>query len=280
MAKKYNTDPMPRLTKGNTQPLSLVGSGPETTAPRPSPEAIAPDAPQAGGATGLPSPELRKEEVQSIFRSLSESLGDPSMRAVAPESEERQYVEPGSPAPRNRTPALEAPVVIRQSVLDEPVLVVSAQAEAEGTQITAPRLAPSSPSRGPVARRSTAAWALGLAAAAVLLIALALRVLGGDSNTAPSSPISTVTPEQNVPAVPPRDVPAPPAPPVSAVVAPAALPIATAPMSVAPPPGAPRPGVTSPRPTAAVAPPPSLPAKGTKPAPSKDTSKFMLPDQP
>jgi hypothetical protein len=118
------TRPLPRTT------LPMV-AGPAPVAPASSEDLTATREARAAGSleesqekeeAGAPSkPALSKAEIRSIFRDLSDGLGEPSSRAAVPESEIAQYAEPHRLRAKNLTPVPEPAILVRRSVIDEVV---------------------------------------------------------------------------------------------------------------------------------------------------------------
>jgi hypothetical protein len=125
MAKQERTDPMgpthplPRTTQPMVAPPAPASSE-DLTATSEARTAASPDGSAEKEEAGAPGkPALSKAEIRSIFRELSDGLGEPSSHAAAPESEVAQYAAPRPLPAKNKTPALEPAIVLRKSVLDE-----------------------------------------------------------------------------------------------------------------------------------------------------------------
>jgi hypothetical protein len=118
------TRPLPRTT------LPMVAA-PAPAAPASNEELTATSEARAAGslehsqekeeAGASSKPVLSKAEIRSIFRELSDGLGEPSSRGAVPESEIAQYAEPHRLRAKNLTPVPEPAILVRKSVIDEVV---------------------------------------------------------------------------------------------------------------------------------------------------------------
>jgi hypothetical protein len=129
MAKHERTDPMglTRPLPRTTLPMVAAPAPPapasseDLTATREARAASSPEEPEKEEAGAPSKPALSKAEIRSIFRELSDGLGEPSSRAAVPESEIAQYAEPHRLRAKNLTPVPEPAILVRRSVIDEVV---------------------------------------------------------------------------------------------------------------------------------------------------------------